>query len=119
MITETKDYGVRDIPSHPLKRSELEKFHENCQKPIIQLWLHPSLILPQVFIEFEDFAQVPELMVLPAQQGISVSLRCGGHLASTKAHCVPTKFNQGSLTCSLSSVVESAAASVKSKRATL
>ena len=123
-ITDTENYEVKDIPSHPLHRSELEKLGgrqglEKCPNPFVQLWLHPSLVLPQVFIEFEDFKQVPELIVLPAQQGISVSLRCGGHLTSTKAHCVPSKFNQGDLTCSIStsaSPASIAASTVKSKR---
>ena len=118
-IVETESYDVKDIPSHPLHRAELEKLAEptsrKCANPFVQLWLHPSLLLPQVFVEFEDFKDLPELIVLPAQRGISVSLKCKGHLTSTKAHCVPSKFNQGDLTCSVSASPE-IAASVKSKR---
>ena len=96
-ITDTENYEVKDIPSHPLHRSELEKLGgrqglEKCPNPFVQLWLHPSLVLPQVFIEFEDFKQVPELIVLPAQQGISVSLRCGGHLTSTEIYVLNPVF---------------------------
>merc|ERR1719445_1892439 len=86
-IIDTENYDVKDIPSHPLHRSELEKLGgpsgnlEKCPNPFVQLWLHPSLVLPQVFIEFED-------------------------------------FNQGDLTCSLSTspTASIAASTVKSKR---
>ncbi len=98
------------VTTHPLYRQELESLMnltldvEECEEPSLKFWLHPSLILPRVSMEFFDLANVPEAMILPAQKGISVSLGCSA-TASITAYCVPRKFNQGSLTCRLASTL--------------
>ena len=99
------------------------RFHEidfnplfpECPYPEIKFWLHPSLILPQSSMEFNSMTEVPDALILPAQKGISISLQCNNK-GSITVHCVPRKFNQGSLTCSLASVSPSIAASKISKR---
>ena len=74
------------------------------------------MILPSTSLAFRDLNEVPDVLILPAQKGISVSMQCDQKQAMT-VHCVPKKFNQGSLTCSLASGSPSIAASVvKSKR---
>jgi hypothetical protein len=100
---------VETVHTHPLAKSELEALlaettalgRGQCKQPGIKLWLHPSIILPHFSLNYESLADFPEMLILPAQKGISVSLKCG--LASSiTAHCVPRKFNQGDLTCQLS-----------------
>lgn len=67
-------------------------------------------------LEFSEIGLIPESgLILPAQRGISVSLQCSLQ-ASITAHCVPRKFNQGSLTCRMASESTPSTAAVKSKR---
>ena len=51
-------------------------------------------------IEFSDLSEMPDIMVLPAQSGVTVSLGCGPG-AFIQVHCVPEKFDQGKLVCTL------------------
>ena len=74
------------------------------------------MVLPQTSLEFNDINEVPEALIFPAQKGISISMQCN-HKGALTVHCVPRKFNQGSLTCSLASISPSIAASkIISKR---
>jgi hypothetical protein len=52
-----------------------QTFLLECPEPRIKFWLHPSMLLPQTSLEFNDINEVPEALILPAQKGISV--RCG------------------------------------------
>ena len=122
----TNNNSVEAVSTHPLRRTELENvMHgsslaeaaEECPQPKVKFWLHPSVILPRVSMEFNDLGEVPEVMILPATRGISVSLECSLEAAVT-VYCVPSKFNHGYLTCRMapsSSVLESR----RSKRSTL
>ena len=128
LITFTKsdpavNVTVEAVHTYPLPRKELqglmggglERPSEECVRPRIRLWLHPSIIMPQVNLEFNDLNQIPEMMVLPAQKGISVTFECSAK-ASISAYCIPTKFNRGQLTCKLASEVGPSIAATRSKR---
>ena len=112
MFDTSTNVTVEAVHTYPLPRKELqglmggglERPSEECVRPRIRLWLHPSIIMPQVSLEFNDFNQIPEMMVLPAQKGISVTFECSAK-ASISAYCIPTKFNRGQLTCKLASEV--------------
>ena len=114
---------VEVIYTHPLPRNELQdlmsglKAQEECPRPRIKLWLHSSIIMPHVSLQFEDIQNIPEMMVLPAQKGISVTFQCSEEAFIT-AYCIPKKFDRGQLTCRLASEVPSIAAS-RSKRSVL
>ena len=101
-----KKFKVEPIYTYPLPRHELQtlmsglKAQEECARPRIQLWLHPSIIMPHISLGFSDLQSIPEVMVLPAQKGISVTFQCSQR-ASITAYCMPTKFNRGQMTCRL------------------
>ena len=65
--------------------------------------------MPHISLGFSDLQSIPEVMVLPAQKGISVTFQCSQR-ASITAYCMPTKFNRGQMTCRLAVASEAAVA---------